>query len=427
MSDERPDAPNAQPGAADGRGASGRGAANRMRGGGGGGAGDPARVGRADPAAPDDSTLRILDVNLNRAREALRLIEDWARFALDDEDVATRAKAARHALRDLARMAGVERLLAARDIRGDVGRDTKTPQEGRRATAGAVVGAAFGRLSEATRGLAEWSKLVAPMAVAAPESAPGDGAVATRPAPDAPGTQAPDAAAMAERLRYEAYDLEQRLLSRGGVRRRFRDARLYVIITASSCRAGWFETAAAALRGGAGCLQLREKGLSDAELLRRARRLRELTRAHGALLILNDRPDVARLCGADGVHVGQEDLSVAQARRIAGGERLVGKSTHTLEQFAAALAEAPDYLAIGPMFPSATKPQSRVAGVQALAAVVGRTQIPLVAIGGIDAENCGAMVRAGLRRVCVCDAVAGASDPEQAARELVAKLGAGRE
>jgi thiamine-phosphate pyrophosphorylase len=199
---------------------------------------------------------------------------------------------------------------------------------------------------------------------------------------------------------------------------------LYVVLTEALCRRDWYETAEAALHGGATCLQLREKHLSDAELLQRGRRLRKLTAERDALLVINDRPDVARLCRADGVHLGQDDLPVAEARRIGGAQLLVGKSTHTPQQFDAALAEEPDYLAVGPMFDSATKPQDHIAGVRTLAAVAGRTQFPLVGIGGITAANAVAVIQAGASCVCVCSAVIGAEDPGAAAAEILQSLSA---
>ena len=345
-----------------------------------------------------DDVYRILDANLNRAREALRVIEDHARFILDDAAAAERVKRLRHELRGVVAELGAERLLCARDIVNDVGRETKTPAELRRESTGDVLHAAFARLTEAARVLGEYGKLI---------SAP--------------------AAAVAEHVRYESYELHQVLALRGDLRKRFRDVRLYVLITEALCRDGWFETAAGAIRGGAGCLQLREKTLSDAELLRRAKLLRTLTTDAGALLFINDRPDIAKLCGADGVHVGQDDLPVSAARRGAGPDILVGKSTHTPEQFAAALAENPDYLAVGPMFDSSTKPQGHIAGLETLATVAGRMTLPLVAIGGITADNVTDVVRAGAACVCVCSAVSGAADPEAAAARLLAAIKQTRE
>lgn len=337
--------------------------------------------------------LRILDANVNRAREALRVIEDYARFALDDADAALAAKRCRHDLRRFVTEAGGQTLLAARDIAGDVGRDVKTGSELQRDTLEDVVRAAFARFGEAARALTEYGKLVSPTA-----------------------------AQTAETLRYAAYELEQRVVLRGTLRARWRRVRLYVLITEALCRRDWFETAAAAIRGGAGCLQLREKHLTDRELLRRARRLRELTARHDVLLAVNDRPDLARLARADAVHVGQDDVSVADARRIAGTGLLVGKSTHTLSQFEAAVREEPDYIAVGPMFPSGTKPQGHVAGPQTLAEAARRTSLPLVAIGGITPENARAIIQAGGRCLCVCAAVVGSPDPEEAARALVESL-----
>ena len=337
----------------------------------------------------DADILRICDANLNRCREALRVIEDHARFVLDDRDAAAAVKDCRHRVRALVDALGGSALLAARDIESDVGRDTKTHLELTRSSGEDVVRAAFARLSEATRALGEYGKLVSPAA-----------------------------AAIAEELRYRGYELEQRSVLRGARRHQFRNVRLYVIITEQSCRRPWLETAEAAIRGGAGCLQLREKRLPDRELLRRARQLRELTARQAVLLALNDRPDLARLAGADVVHVGQDDLSVREVRRIAGGDVLVGMSTHTIDQFDTARAAEPDYLAVGPMFPSETKPQEHIAGPETLRTARGRTELPLVAIGGITPANVRAIRAAGADCVAVCAAVSGVDDVERAAREL---------
>jgi len=341
----------------------------------------------------DPAVMRILDANLNRGREALRVIEEYTRFALDDADAAERAKTCRHQLREFVEAAGPNALLAARDIVGDVGRDVKTAAELQRASAEDVVRAAFARLSEAARVLGEYGKLVSP-----------------------------PAANVAEQLRYQSYELEQRVVLRGSLRAKFRTVRLYVILTEALCRGGWLETAEAVIRGGAGCLQLREKDLPDAELLRRARQLRELTARRDVLLFINDRPDVAKLARADGVHVGQDDLPVHEARRIAGGNVLVGKSTHTLEQFEAAVAQDPDYIAVGPMFPSPTKPQDHIAGPQTLAEAAKRTQIPLVGIGGITPANAAAIIQAGASSICACSAVIGADNVEAAARSIMTSV-----
>jgi thiamine-phosphate pyrophosphorylase len=201
-----------------------------------------------------------------------------------------------------------------------------------------------------------------------------------------------------------------------------RNARLYVLITESLCRVAWFETAAAVLAGGADVLQLREKGLSDRELLRRAQRLAALCREFGALFIVNDRPDIASLSGADGVHLGQDDMTVADARRILTPNTMVGVSTHNIEQFYAAADAAPDYIAVGPMFATATKPQDHIAGPETLAQARQHCSIPLVAIGGISQSNASAVLAAAPCCLCVCQAVISQPDPRRAAAELHAAI-----
>lgn len=344
----------------------------------------------------ETETLRIIDVNLNRAREALRVIEDHARFVRDDADAAGAAKRCRHDLRAITTALGADALLAARDIVNDVGRDVKTAGELHRACVDDVVRAAFARLNEAARVVGEYGKLVCA-----------------------------DAAQAMEQLRYRTYELEQRVVLRGTLRQRFRQVRLYVLLTAGLCKQSWQETAAAALRGGARCIQLREKELGNRALLDRARELRALTAQYGALLAVNDRPDIARLAQADIVHVGHEDLTVREARQIAGAGILVGKSTHTPAQFEAALLEEPDYVAVGPMFESRTKQQAHVAGPQTLTAVRGQTELPIVAIGGITAANAGQVMAAGAGCVAVCESVIGADDAEAAARALVVSVARG--
>lgn len=369
----------------------------------------------------NDAIWRILDANLNRLREGLRVAEDYARFALDDAPLARELKTLRHGVRDvLAALqppidaaAAAAALLAARDTEGDIGRDVKTAAEAVRESPASVAAAALSRAAEAARVVSEFAKLQPPPA-------------SDSDAHPAPSVAAAHPAAIAEAIRYRIYELQPPLLARGELRRRFRGIRLYGILTESVCRLPWRAAAEAAVRGGVDCLQLREKQLSDGELLRRARELRELTSAAGALLIINDRPDIARLARADGIHVGQDDLSVADARRTAGGELLIGKSTHTPKQVRSAIAEAPDYIAVGPMFATTTKPQEHIAGVETLRAAAGMTDLPLVAIGGITAERAaavrGAVASERPAIICACGAIFGSAEPEAAARALRAAI-----
>jgi len=338
----------------------------------------------------DPSVARILDANFNRAREALRVVEDYARFVQDDPVGGELVKRLRHDLAAGMRPLAPDKLLFARNTPSDVGTTLFTPGEQSRSSAREVCTAATKRLPEALRTIEEYAK-----------------------------TMDPAVAAGIEALRYRAYDLEQRILLRGDLSARFARVRLYVLLTQSLCRGDWLEAAEAAIAGGADCLQLREKGLDDRELLDRARRLAEVCRGSGALCIVNDRPDIARLAGADGVHLGQTDMTVIDARRIVGPDRLIGVSTHNQAQFKTALAANPDYIAVGPMFDSDTKPQNSLAGPELLAWALRQTETPIVPIGGISAENAGILRQAGTTRLCVCSAVISQADVEAAARRLL--------
>jgi thiamine-phosphate pyrophosphorylase len=178
------------------------------------------------------------------------------------------------------------------------------------------------------------------------------------------------------------------------------------------------------LRGGATWLQLRAKTLGDGDTLALAHKLREMTRAAGAQLWMNDRADLAVLCGADGLHVGQQDLAVEQVRRILSRGQKVGLSTHTLAQVDDAVARGVDVVAFGPVFPSGTKQgHAPVTGTQVLPDVVTRAAgRPVVVIGGITVDNCVPCAQAGVAAVAVIGALAHAADPAQAAAGFVRAL-----
>lgn len=332
--------------------------------------------------------LRMLDANANRAREAMRVLEDYARFCLNDRALSTAMKELRHRF-----AAGCAPYLRGaifhRDTAGDVGTDIKTAAERRRADIGAVLVAAGKRLTEALRVVEEVLK-----------------------------TMDPRRAAAVEKLRYRFYDIEKALAATVGRGKRFADVRLYVLITESSCRLPWLTVAREALLGGADALQLREKALPDGELLRRARQIAALCRRHGALSIVNDRPDIAVLAGADGVHVGQDDLPAAVVRRIVGPDMIVGVSTQCLAQARQAVRDGADYIGAGPVFRSTTKARDRIAGMAYARQVARHIPIPAVAIAGINEDNIDDVLAAGLRAVAVTAAVAGSDDPRAAAARL---------
>lgn len=340
------------------------------------------------------AVARVLDANVNRAREALRVLEDFARFDLQDGRLSARIKNARHALAEALNPELTLLLARARDIAADVGRTVEAETEYVRSNTRDVVLAAAKRGTEAFRVLEEYAKIF-----------------------DA------DLARRFERLRYELYEIERATLVRIDARRRFAAVQLYVIVTQSLCKGPWLQGAEQAVAGGADCIQLREKSLPDDDFLDRARMLSRRCREAGALMVVNDRADIASLSGADGVHIGQDDLCVGDARRVVGPCGVVGVSTHTLAQARAAMDASPDYIAVGPMFATETKPQPHIPGPALVEAVRCETSLPIVAIGGIDEHNVQQVIKAGATCVCVCKSVIARSDVGAAARTLKRLIG----
>jgi thiamine-phosphate pyrophosphorylase len=197
------------------------------------------------------------------------------------------------------------------------------------------------------------------------------------------------------------------------VAERLREASLYLV-----CGAIDEELLDAALRGGVEVVQLRAKSANEPELLHAAEVFARVCRHHGAVFILNDRPDLVAAVGADGVHVGQDDMPVAAARALVGEHRVVGLSTHSPAQIDAAGALAVDYIGVGPVHATPTKPGRPAVGTELVRYAADHGRMPFFAIGGIDAGTLPAVIAAGAHRVAVVRAIAGAEDPEQAAREL---------
>lgn len=202
-------------------------------------------------------------------------------------------------------------------------------------------------------------------------------------------------------------------------------ARLYVVTSAAQSPAQVEDVVRGACAGGAGVVQLRRKGEDALDTLRLAERCRAETRDADVLFVVNDRLDVAMACDADGVHLGQDDLPIDIVRRL-WPCRVVGRSTHSLTQALAAEAEGADYIGVGPVYATPTKPGRPAVGLELVSAVAAApSRIPWFAIGGIESDNLGAVVVAGARRVAVVRAVCDAADVEAATRRLAAAIGGG--
>jgi len=186
--------------------------------------------------------------------------------------------------------------------------------------------------------------------------------------------------------------------------------RLCVLLTRQLCRMPILRAAELIVRAGGDAIQLREKDLADRELLGLARELRALTRDTQTTFIVNDRPDIAVLAEADGVHVGQDDLPPAEVRRIVGDTLIVGVSTHQIGEARAAVDAGADYIGVGPVFPTETKGYSEGVGTDYIRGAAAAVSVPLVAIGGITKERAADAIAAGAAGVAVCSAILGAED-----------------
>ena len=341
----------------------------------------------------DIATLRILDAAANRANEGLRVVEDYLRFALDDPHLTNLCKQMRHDLAEcLGRIPSLE-LHAARDTQADVGIAAATRAEYQRLDTTAVVAASFKRVEQAFRSLEEYAKVL-----------------------DA------QFGAWFEQLRYRTYTLERAVGLTRASAERLAGARLYVLIDGRASLDEFNSLVQSLVEAGVNVVQLRDKRLTDRELVDRARCLCKLTRGTRTLAIINDRPDIARLVDADGVHVGQDELSVKDARAIVGSGALVGVSTHSIEQARAAVLDGANYIGVGPTFCSTTKNFDSLAGVDLLRAVATEIRLPIFAIGGITLENIGEVLATGMSRVAVSAAIIEAPDPAAAARQFNHRL-----
>jgi thiamine-phosphate pyrophosphorylase len=347
-----------------------------------------------DLSVEELQTSRVIDVNANRAGEALRVIEDYCRFLLADRTLTQETKDLRHRLAEV--LSAIRPDVSARDTQNDVGTRLSVSGELHRESPWHVAQVNLKRLQECLRSLEEYAKVL-------------DARVSRE----------------IEQIRYRAYTLEKAILRGADARWRLANARLYLLVTASACRAEVDFVVREAVAGGVDLVQLREKNLTDRELLRRAERLRQLTLELGVLFIVNDRPDIARVVRADGVHLGQDDLPVEPARLLVGPKALVGVSTHNVDQLRAAICAGADYVGIGPVFASTTKGFAELAGLDYVRRATSESTLPMFALGGITLDNLTAVVDAGARRIAVSAAICSADEPRPVAaafRQMLDKI-----
>ena len=341
--------------------------------------------------------LRLVDANLDRLGEGLRVLEDVSRFLLNDATLSKRLKTMRHAfVKDLGPLE--QELLSVRRVAEDVGGPTRKRVALQHKNLPALVMANSRRVQESLRVLEEFSRVS--------------------------GMPLSGKAGGFESARFEVYDLEQQLIGR--LLRHDKAARLkglYLVLDVTALKGrDEVEVAAAAIRGGVKTIQLRDKQRSKSELLAAARKLRDLCAGEGALFIVNDHLDVALAVNADGIHLGQDDLPPAEARRILPISTLIGSSTHGTTEAVRAQANGADYVAVGSIYPTTSKGKFKLVGPETLRRTRSKVSVPLIAIGGINHTNVREVMKAGADGAAVISAILGADDVERAARSLAAKM-----
>lgn len=328
---------------------------------------------------------RILDANLDRAREGLRILEDWCRFGLDNAELTEECKYLRQ---ELAQWHSSE-LRAARDTPGDPGTQLTHPNEETRSDIQQVLQANLCRVQEALRVLEEYGKVYS--------SSMGNAC---------------------KQMRYRVYTLESKLMAHQR-QRSLAESSLYLVTCPSD---NLLPTVEAALQGGLTLVQYRDKTADDCVRLELASKLCHLCHRYGALFIVNDRVDLAIATNADGVHLGQQDIPVALARQLLGSQRLIGRSTHCPDDLHRALQEGADYIGVGPVYETPTKEGRPAAGLEYVRYAAEHATVPWFAIGGIDTNNLQEVLSAGAARVAVVRALMHAENPTLITQYFLAQL-----
>jgi len=331
------------------------------------------------------AVCRILDANLDRAREGLRIIEEWCRFGLNNAQLSGECKQLRQ---ELATWHNPE-LRAARDTPSDPGTQLTHPQEQQRTDLKSLLQANFCRVEEALRVLEEYGKLYHPQMGSA-----------------------------FKHMRYRVYILESQFLGYERHQQLLR-SQLYLVTSPANDLLSVVE---AALAGGLTLVQYRDKNAKDGDRLAHAQQLCQLCHKYGALFLVNDRVDLALAVEADGVHLGQQDLPIKVARQLLGPHKIIGCSTTNAEEMQRAIQGGADYIGVGPVYETPTKADKPAAGLEYVRYAAQHSSVPWFAIGGIDVNNINDVISAGAERVAVVRAIVEAEQPTLVAQYFISQL-----
>ncbi len=332
---------------------------------------------------------QLIDANLDRAREGLRVIEDWSRFGLNNKEFVI-------SLKDWRQQLGqhhYEFYKKARSTRTDKGAGLEHPAQLNRCEPKEVVAANFARVQEALRVLEEFCRIIHP-----------------------------ELSKISANIRYKIYDLEIDILKASNYSNRISKIKNCKLCLITKPHPQLIETISLALKAGVKMIQFRCKEGADSDNIELAQKIASACKSHDSLFIINDRLDIALATDADGIHLGQKDIPIEIARKLIGPEKIIGISTHSLKQIKVAENQACDYLGVGPIYKTSSKPKEKSLGVDFLKKIAHQIKTPWFAIGGINKVTISEINSLGVRRVALINAIMNSEDPYSASRDLLEKI-----
>lgn len=332
---------------------------------------------------------RIIDANLNRATEATRILEEIARFLLNDLDLSEKLKQIRHKINAI-QEESYGSYLKSRDTENDIGVDIANPKD--KTNIENIFKANIKRLQQSLRVLAEYSG------------------------------QKPENVRIFEKLRYTSYTLEKTMWDKlKETQLKMADKKLYLVTNSDKFNSDdeFLNAIASALEGGVDVLQLREKNMPAKKIVEIGAKIKQLCAQYDTTFIINDRIDIALILEADGVHLGQDDLNVQSAREILGSDAIIGVSTHAPEQALKAVEDGADYIGVGPIFETPTKAGRKAVGLKYAKWAAENINIPAFAIGGIDLNNVQEVLSTGIKKIAVVRAIINANSPKEQVQKFI--------
>jgi len=330
---------------------------------------------------------RIIDANVNRLKEGLRVIEEWCRFSLDNKNYSNICKNTRHKIIEICQQSKIpfSELISARDTDNDVGVNISSRNEYERENIFSVLKANFNRVQESLRVLEEYSKIFK-------NGKP------------------------FETIRYEMYTLEKNIFS--NLKKKDLNSNIYVLLTEELCELSILDCLQKLLESGAKLFQLREKNKSESEFYELGTKIMGLVKEYDGTVIVNDNLGVALAIGADGVHLGINDLPLEKVGELVPLDFIIGATVHDLNDLKV-IPDRIDYIGIGPCFDSLTKPQLKSEGFEFIKEINDKSDFLTFCIGGIDLENCSNLLSLNMNQFAICSAIIGSSNPDKEYQNLL--------